>query len=195
MLKRIGAGILGVTALVSMGMRPAHAQVNVLGNPGFESGTLGPWFIGNNFGGTLWAVDSTNPDTGTFHARANGNNEIRQNFAPVATSLIVEVSFRLSQPGSAANAYTLYYSDASSEELAVSSSAGYNTFDVTAELDAGKSLTGFSIYGNSGAGPTDLDTVRIMANIRGGGAAPEPSSLLLWGLVPGAVLLARRRKR
>ena len=61
----------------------AQAQaVNILANPGFETGALAPWFAQ---AGTP-AVSSTDVHSGNFSCAAFGGDEIRQNFAPVLTS-------------------------------------------------------------------------------------------------------------
>ena len=70
-------GLLGLSALtLSAG--------EVLTNPGFETGSLGPWFVGRNFGATEnWNVTSTVSHSGTFSATDVGNQELEQTFAGV----------------------------------------------------------------------------------------------------------------
>ena len=179
---------------------PASAAINIVGNPGFETGTLGPWFQGNNFdgAGTDWSVTNAVTHSGSFAATNIGNREIRQNFTATATSLITDVSFWEQQStASGLSAYTFYYSDNTTGQFTINPTNTWQQFDVTASLAAGKSLTGFSIYGRSGGTISYLDDVSILANPSG--AVPEPSSTAAFtvGLLGlGALsIFARRRRR
>jgi len=87
---------------------PAFA-VNILGNPGFETGSLPPWFESQSCdpsvpqcedwnvtaadnhtpGGSFSATVVTSTSTSTFGA----GPRLRQNFSPVPTSSITQVSF------------------------------------------------------------------------------------------------------
>lgn len=177
-------GLLGLSALtLSAG--------EVLTNPGFETGSLGPWFVGRNFGATEnWNVTSTVSHSGTFSATDVGNQELEQTFAGVLVSNITQVSFWVEHPNASvtALAYDFFYSDSSDiENVVITSGTGWNFFDVTANLSAGKTLVGFSVFGNSG-GRTYVDDL----NIATAATAPEPNSLLL---IAGSVswLFLRRR--
>jgi hypothetical protein len=167
---------------------------NILANPGFETGSLAPWTNSNDFcGGCLWTVENADANTGTSSAVLFGNRLILQTFAPVATSSITEASFWARHPdagpsGADVAAY-FEYSDASSEEVIVSTTGtAWSFFDVFVELDPGKELTGFGVYGNSDFLARFDDAVIDVSS-----AVPEPSTWLL--LATGAGLLALRRHR
>jgi hypothetical protein len=152
--------------LVSAG---AHAA-NVLVNPGFETGSLNPWFA--DFGAPT--VSNLEAHTGVFSASAFGGDSIRQNFAPVATSDITEVSFWAKRPPFPFDQYSLYYSDAPTFTNVVLGNGGaWEFFNITSQLTAGAHLTGFSIFGTS-AGPAFLDDFTI-------NVIPEPSGAGLVG--------------
>ena len=78
-----------------------------------------------------------------FAATDVGNKELRQNFTGVLTSQISQVSFTEKQIGSNLTAYDFFYSDGGDQEFAVSPIAPYQTFNVTAQLAAGRSLAVF----------------------------------------------------
>ena len=154
---------------------------NVLVNPGFETGSLAPWF-GDSGAPT---VGSTDPHTGTFAAEAFGGDSIRQNFAPVPTSDITEVSVWIKRPPFQFSQYSFYYSDnTSTTHLIQGNSSNYDQFNLTSNLTAGKSLTGFSIFGTS-SGPAFLDDFVI-------NAIPEPAGALLALAVLAGAAIRRR---
>ena len=171
---------------------------NILANPGFETGLLGPWFQGTNFCGSPcenWNVTSANAHSGVFSATDVGNIEIRQNFAATPTNMVTQVSFWVMHPDlpSLFNAVDFHYSDGTIAEFktAFTSTTGWEFFDVTGDLAAGKSLTGLSIFGFSASGGTQrtfLDDVTI-------NTVPEPTTVLL--VLSGVCLygLARLRAR
>src|ERR1700676_5147838 len=78
-------------ALALIGTAAKGSQI--LSNPGFETGSLNPWFIGNNFGGTTWSVTGAGCHSGSFCATNNGNNELEQTFAPVPVASITDIDF------------------------------------------------------------------------------------------------------
>jgi hypothetical protein len=179
-----------VSAAVFCCAVPALAA-NVLDNPGFESGLLAPWVNDNDFcGGCTWSVDSADAHSGTYSAVVDGNRLILQLGAPIPVSSITEVSFWARHPDAlfgADMAVFFEYSDATSEEPHVfTSGTAWTFFDVTAQLDAGKSLTAFGVYGNTGAiarlDDAVLDTV-----------IPEPATWLL--LLTGVAWSFVRRRR
>ena len=166
------AAMLG--ALVLAGLLSAvgvPARANEVVNPGFETGALTPWFQifpPASMDPADWAVTSSDVHSGSFSAADDGNRGLRQDLpAPIPTSNIAEVSFWIRHPNSA-NAQTavdLFYSDATSNETLFStSSTNWELHDVTANLQAGKSLVGLAIFGYSSAMPPDptfLDDVTI----------------------------------
>ncbi len=81
----------------------------------------------------------------------------------------------------------LGYSDSTNEEaLRFTSDSNWTYFDVLGELDSGKSLTSFGVYGNSGAIARFDDAVLNVG-------VPEPTGWLL--LVTGAAWPVLRRRR
>jgi hypothetical protein len=196
---------LAFVAALLVGTAPLYAG-NILGNPGFESGTLPPWFNGRDDCNTLcqpWAVVSGNPHSGTYSAMDVGNIELRQNFADVPVSSITEVSFWVEHPdgGVLPMAIDFFYSNGTNNEIAVlTTGSNYQFFNITADLTPGLVLDGISFWGFSGGPPgssdiTYLDDVTINAN--GGGTTPEPSSLIMLGsgLLVGAGALRRKLVR
>jgi hypothetical protein len=168
--------------------------VNILINPGFETGQLDPWFNSNDFcSGCSWSVSIDTPHSGVNDARVKGNRLLEQDFAPTDVSLISEVSLWLRMPGNGIAAVYFLYSDLSTEQNIVSPTADWQKFDMTSFLDAGKSLAGFGVYGCSGCaepGFTFADDFVVNA----GAAIPEPGTLALMA-IGGGVLGARRRRR
>jgi hypothetical protein len=179
----------GVCCALLCSAVPALAD-NVLVNPGFETGLLAPWTNSNDFcGGCLWTVDAADANSGTYSAVVDGNRLVLQNFAAVPVSSISAVNFWARHPGEPTGQFMavyLEYSDASSEEIQVqTTSSGWTFFDVTGDLDGGKSLSAFGVYGNSLA-VTRFDDALV-------DVVPEPATWLL--LAAGAMWPASRRRR
>ena len=183
--KLMMATMLLATATVSSNV----FAVNILSNSGFETGALAPWFQDRDFSGNEnWNVTSALAHTGNYSATDDGNKEIRQNLKATSVSDITEVSFWLYSPDDLFSAYLFFYSDGTNEQRIVSGATDtWAFFDVTSELDAGKSLVAFSLFGNS-VGRTYLDDVTINASV------PEPATLTLMGLGMAGVGYQRRRR-
>ena len=168
---------------------PAAAATNILSNPGFETGSRAPWTITANCRGVTCAL----ANWGTLGVAVLGEDSIQQTFAAIATSNITEVSFWALRDGGPFDSYTFYYSDATHADFILNAlgASGWNQYNVTSNLAAGKNLVGFSIYGTS-PGPTYLDDFVIAT----GGAVPEPSTwaMMLLGFA-GIGLTLRRRRR
>ncbi len=191
-------GKLALATLFVLTVSQAQAQ-NLIINPGFETGSLSPWFQDRNLDGSEdWTVTSAVSHSGTFSATDIGNKEIRQNFTPTAASTITEVSFWLEHPTESQQPafVSLFYTDGSNTGFTVTTpDTNFDFFDVTSNLDTTKVLSGFSIFGYSRAtAPTTtyLDDVRVLAPA----AVPEPGSIaLLTGLsLTGAAFLRRRKQ-
>jgi hypothetical protein len=158
---------------------------NILVNPGFETGSLAPWFA--NTGNPQ--ISNANAHTGTWSVAAFGGDEIRQNFDPITTSSITEVSFWVQRNGGPFDQFTFYYSDNTSEDLFITGTGDqWQFFNVTSDLDPGKSLTAFSIFGTS-SGPAFLDDFTIAA------AVPEPSTYALLAATLASAAAYRYRRR
>jgi hypothetical protein len=172
--------IAAVLIALVVGIGNAAAQ-ELLVNPGFEDGVLTPWTIDAN-----WAIGTTNCYSGAYCAGTTGNFYIQQTFAPVPTAQITSFTFWIRQVATnPAAAIQLNYSDTSSEQPLIYPTSTWTQFDMTAELDAGKSLTSIRIYGNS-SGATFLDDV----SLQGTREAPVIPVLGWQGLLTLAALLA-----
>lgn len=179
--------VLAVLSLVISGVGQTEASP-ILVNPGFETGSLSPWVVNNGSP----SVTNTQAHTGTFSVSALGNDEVRQNFAPIPTSLVNEVSFWVKRAGGTFDFVELFYSDSTSTGFTVSgSSSDWTFFNVTSHLAPGKSLTGIGVYGTS-PGPAFLDDFNVDANVS---PVPEPATLIAFGLMAlGGAGYVRRRK-
>lgn len=186
-------------ATASIAATSADARsVNVIANPGFETGVLAPWVQGRDasnpfFPIELWNVTAIGAHTGSFAATALNNLEIRQNFAPVAVSAIRELSFWLRHPNEAEApaAVGLFYDDGSEGiAVAITDTTDWQFFDITGDLETGKQLIGFSLFGyDPGEVPrTLLDDVTLLASVA------TPATLSLFG-VGAALMLLRVRRR
>lgn len=133
----------------------SHAySAAIILNGDFEGGVIEPWYQGI---GTLdyshdefWNISTSQSYTGVYSVTNVGNNELRQDFTPVASSKITQVSFYLLKDAYAVNsAIQLHYSDNSWDQILISST-GINVWefmDVTGSLDQDKSLSGISFFG------------------------------------------------
>lgn len=153
-------------------------------NGGFETGTLFPWFQDRNFSweGENWNVNNIDSHTGTFGATDIGNKALRQDFAPIPTGEILEISYWLKQPEIAVSAYEFFYNDGSSTlDVIAVSSTDWEFHNVTGSLSDGKELIAIRIWGYTGGGPlidrTFLDDVVLQTSTM----VPEPTTILLVG--------------
>jgi hypothetical protein len=110
---------MSIVAMVAAMMLPfsgAAVAGNILLNPGFETGSLSPWYNNQNFGGSDWTVTNSTSESGTYSATNFGNVELEQDFSGVAASLVTQVSFYL-EDTAGFNAYDLLYTDGTDDEF------------------------------------------------------------------------------
>lgn len=149
-------------------------SATVVVNGGFESGVIEPWYQGI---GTLdyphdefWNISSGRSFTGNYSVTNVGNNELRQDFTPIAANQIAEVSFYLLKESFAVDsAVQLHYSDGTLDQI-VASNTGTDIWEymnVTGSLDLNKNLSGISIFGIRSSDPVGirlyLDDINIIA--------------------------------
>ena len=174
------------------------ASVQLFANPGFESGTLSPWFEDQVFSGTEdWNVTSADAHTGSFSATAVGDRTIRQNFPPVLGENVLEISFWIKQPSvssdlvSGGTAVSYHFSDGGTlVSFRPEVSSDWIFMDVTA-IFPNSVLTGISVSGyNDG---TSFEP-RTFVDDFTFSFVPEPSTLML-GTGGFLILLGFIRKR
>ncbi|MCP4758216.1 MAG: hypothetical protein GY876_01975 [Planctomycetes bacterium] len=171
---------VGIAALAaSAGM----ACGNMLLNGDFESGQLTPWFASS--GGPWITMDESH--SGVYCAAGYAGDAIRQDFSPIATADISEVSIWIKREGGAFNSYSFFYDDGTADGYLINNIGGgdgWLMYEMTQNLVVGKNLVGFQIYGTS-AGPSYMDDVRIEG-------VPAPAALAVMGI---AGLAGGRRRR
>jgi len=138
------------------------AQVERLENPGFEDGVMTPWTTSGN-----WAIDTTDPHTGTYCASNEGNNYIEQAFDPTDVNDISSFTLWVKQPESAISAIDMFYGPSDyDEELIFLAGTDWEEFDMTGYLRGTGDLEKIRIWGYSGGGPDPdisyLDDVSII---------------------------------
>lgn len=162
----------------------ASAATNLFVNPGFEAGSLTGWITNAH-------LDNTQAHTGNFSASGISYEYLSQDFTPTAVAQISDLSFWARRDGGLFDSVQFRYSDGSTQNHLVNTiggSSAWTQINLTSQLQAGKSLSGFLIYGTS-PGPAYFDDFQLIS------AVPEAETyaMLLAGL--GALgLISRRRK-
>ena len=149
----------------------AAPGANLLSNAGFESGALSPWAVGRNFCASPcvpWSAVQVRPFAGTWDAGDTGNIEMVQNFTPTSTSSLTKVGIWDRHPaGSEPTAADFFYTDGTDDEFVFfTNDTKWDPIDLTADLESGKMLSGFSIFGFSGGGGINMNTFIDNAAIR-----------------------------
>jgi hypothetical protein len=148
--------------------------LNILQNPGFETGELPPWTTNN------WSVTDADAASGDYCAEDFGNYWIRQDFDAIDVSGINSITLWAMQPEAAISAVDLFYSETDFDEFLIFPVADWSLFDVTAELRAAGSLVAIRVFGYSGGPPgpdhTLIDDIAIDAQ-------PVATYEATWGAV------------
>lgn len=198
----VGAsGFRGVVCVATMlvgvclGVGEARAA-QILLDPGFESGALSPNWIPNTNG---VVTTSANVHSGAYAVQSGANTYFEQAIASTPTAQITELSFWLQQDTGAFAMVHLIYSDASSENVVINDPAtGWFHADITSDLDSGKALTAFWVFGASSLGVPDTTFDDFVLDVTEAQAVPEPVSvgLMLTGIlgVTGARMAKARRR-
>ncbi len=180
--RRAGQTAAMAVALLTPGMALGFV---VLVNPGYETGSLSPWYQMLDYGGaTNWTTTTLDVHTGVFSATCQGNKLLVQSFAPVPTSASVVASVWVKNPNALTNAIYLEYSDSTGGSPLFGTTGQWQYVDFTPWLTPGKNLVGVGIWGYGAGGTherTYVDDWRVII--------PEPASLLLLAV---ATLLRRR---
>jgi PEP-CTERM motif len=187
-LRLQGAQSLAAIAFIAaVSAAPGALATEILVNPGFETGSLGPWFAAQGSP----VISSAEAHSGSFSVSAFSGDLIEQNFTPIATSLVTDVSFWAQRSGGPFDMVELLYADGTSTAFAVSnfSTSNWTFFDVTSHLATGEDLSGIGVWGTS-PGPAYLDDFTVNANTT---TVPEPGTLALLSL--GVVGLGLHRRR
>lgn len=175
-------------------------SATVVLNSGFEDGVLMPWYQGT---GTLdyphdefWNISSNRSFTGNHSATNVGNNELRQDFSPIAASQITEISFYLLKETFAVDsAVQFHYSDGTLNQIFVSNTDIdiWEYLNVTGSLDLNKNLSGISFFGIRSSDPGGirlyLDDFKIIT-------IPLPAGIWLFSSgLAGLIGMSRIKKK
>jgi len=182
--------------LINSSIAAGTATANLLVNPGFESGSLSPWFpVPNTFSGTDFKITSAVVHSGSFSALATGNKRLRQNFTPTPAANISEISFWVRHPTGGPNQQTaidFFYSDGTGNQPVLDvQTTGWEFFNVTNLLNTNKSLSGFAIWGYTDFTTTPPSTYVDDVTIE---TIPEPAAPALFTVGVGLVGAMRHRR-
>lgn len=184
---RLSSFLTAASAVVMLAVASPLAA-NEFVNAGFETGDFTGWTSG---GGAT--VTNTESHSGSFSFSGMSLGVVSQTFAAIDTSSISELSFWGKRSGGLYDLVILTYSDSTTENVLVNTLGGSSdwTFvNLTADLDAGKSLTGFLIYGTT-PGPAYLDDFNLAAS---SSRVPESgTTIAMLGLALLSLAAFRRR--
>ena len=138
-------------------------STNLLQNSGFETGSLSPWAVGRNFCSSPcvpWTATTHGPFAGMYDGGDEGNIEVVQNFTPTSTSSLTKVGIWIRHPaGSEPTAVDFFYTDGTDDEFVTfTNDSKWDPNDLTSDLESGKMLNGFSVFGFSGGGNISMNT-------------------------------------
>lgn len=149
--------------LGSRGDTTTPPGANLLQNSGFESGALSPWVVGRNFCSSPcvpWEAVQVGPFAGSWDGGDTGNIEMVQNFTATSTSSLSKVGIWDRHPsGSEPTAVDFFYTDGTDDEFVFfTNDSKWDPVDLTADLESGKMLNGFSVFGFSSSANINQNT-------------------------------------
>jgi hypothetical protein len=166
---------------------------NILVNPGFESGSLSPWFNSSDFcGGCTWSVTSAEAHSGIYSAVVSGNRLLVQDFTPIPTSHVTDASVWLMMPDTGVAFIAFEYSNGTEGGQQFHVGSTWSQFNVTSLLTPGLDLEGFGVYGCSGC-PGSSITYADDFVLDTTTPTPEPASFLLFGTTLLSLVPFRRK--
>jgi len=179
-----------LTMVGTLGIVGQALAVNILTNPGFETGDMTGWTT------TMFTATNNDAHTGSWSTIDFGNFSVEQSFAPVSGADVDEVSVWVKQPDRSSFffAFELLYSDSSvggGGGFGGTTTTTWTKFDFTSLVDTSKSLSGIRAWGYTSGGTNDVtwyDDFVVDVD-----AVPEPASMAVLGF--GAIAMLRRRKK
>ena len=180
----LGLSLLG-TAL------PAHAQTNLVANPGFETGSFSSWTLMPAASGSNFYVTTIYPHSGNYEATFSSSTQYDQFSQSIATTAgsLYDVSFWVGNDGNNSNGFQAIFGNTTLVNLVNSTIFGYQEYNFLGVPATGNSTT-LSFAGYNLPGYYRMDDVSVTVS-----AAPEPSTWVLLGLGgAGLVGLAWRRR-
>lgn len=188
MFKHFLAILLSMLLLPAAVASPPQISSNLITNASFEFG-LADWTTDGNA-----LLNSSVAHSGSFSAGGMQDNFVQRNFQPIAVGLVHELSFWAHRQGGPIDNIVFYYSDNSSSwGLANGLGRGndWMRFDITAQLQPGKELTGFRVIGTT-PGPVFFDDFTLTTVLA---PVPEPGTFLMLLAGLGLFSLARMRRQ
>jgi len=193
------ASFLAVLALISPAawgiytMAPVGSS-NLIVNPSFEQGSMGPWVLGANYCGVFgdspcspWHVSSDESNGGTYSIEDTGDTELLQYFEPVLGVEVTDVSFFVKQEPAEVFGVELFYTTGSTTMIPIfPADTDWNYYDVASSVDPSRMLYGIGFVNYSdqnGNGPMWLDDVVVDPPLPIATREPSCVVLLAFGLL------------
>lgn len=152
--------LLTTVFLIALAPAAPAADVNLLENPGFETGVLAPWI------GSSWVIAASDAHTGTYAAETTSGATIKQFIEPIPVGLIHEVSVWCRSVDMVEHPVQLLYDEVGAdwdEFLMWPSTSAWSRYDLTGDLRATGFLHGLLVFGSYGH-VVRCDDARIMVD-------------------------------